>query len=88
MKSSKKALAKRNNRRKVLGGIYPPKDNRCQECGELAMFPGIHLHHKVFRSHGGMDDLDNLIWLCYKCHAAKHGEKIVDSEVKWSLREK
>jgi 5-methylcytosine-specific restriction endonuclease McrA len=47
----------------------------CQEC-ELR--PGIHVHHKVYRSKGGGDIPSNLAWLCGICHDAAHGIVRVD----------
>ena len=42
---------------------------RCQNCG--TMF-NLELHHEVFRSHGGLNCEENLITLCFACHAAVH----------------
>lgn len=35
--------------------------------------PGVLLHHKTFRSHGGGDVRENLAWLCRPCHDEAHG---------------
>lgn len=42
----------------------------CDDCG---LRPGIHVHHKVFRSQGGHDIASNFSWLCGICHDAAHG---------------
>lgn len=42
----------------------------CQDC---EMRAGVHVHHNVFRSQGGGDTADNLVWLCRPCHDARHG---------------
>jgi 5-methylcytosine-specific restriction endonuclease McrA len=42
----------------------------CQGCG---LEPGIHVHHKIFRSQGGDDIESNLVWLGRICHDAAHG---------------
>ncbi len=42
---------------------------RCQHCGARGQ---LHVHHQVFRSHGGTDSIDNLITLCARCHACVH----------------
>ena len=34
---------------------------------------GIHVHHRVFRSQGGDDAPENLVWLCGVCHDEAHG---------------
>ena len=36
----------------------------------------MEVHHIIFRSQGGSDELDNLITLCEKCHKAIHDGKI------------
>lgn len=30
-------------------------------------------HHKIFRSQGGSDTMENLITLCIHCHGKEHG---------------
>ena len=51
------------------------RDNyTCQICG--AKKTRLEVHHIVFRSLGGSDDLDNLITLCEKCHYDLHHGKI------------
>jgi len=34
----------------------------------------LEVHHKQFRSHSGGDQEDNLITLCFDCHAFTHGD--------------
>jgi 5-methylcytosine-specific restriction endonuclease McrA len=43
---------------------------RCRECG---YYKHLEVHHIVPRSKGGTDDPSNLITLCGRCHAKKHG---------------
>ena len=43
---------------------------RCQSCGKMS---NLEVHHKQFRSHAGDDLEENLITLCYTCHASVHG---------------
>ena len=51
------------------------RDNyTCQCCGEKHI--RLEVHHIIFRSQGGSDELDNLITLCEKCHKAIHDGKI------------
>lgn len=48
------------------------RDNfQCQVCGE-SNEDRLHLHHIIFRSHGGEDDVTNLITLCFLCHRKFH----------------
>jgi 5-methylcytosine-specific restriction endonuclease McrA len=42
---------------------------RCQICGYTN---NLHIHHILFRSHGGKSTADNLICLCATCHDAVH----------------
>ena len=46
------------------------RDRFCRGCG--AGNPS-EVHHIKFRSHGGSDDLFNLVWLCGDCHRSAHG---------------
>jgi RNase P subunit RPR2 len=41
----------------------------CDECDR----PGIHAHHRNFRSRSGDDVESNLSWLCGSCHDQAHG---------------
>ena len=42
---------------------------RCQLCGTMA---NLEVHHREFRSHSGPDLEENLITLCFTCHARAH----------------
>lgn len=43
------------------------------ECGEADCFrEGQHAHHVIRRSQGGTDELSNLKWLSWECHARVH----------------
>ena len=41
----------------------------CANCGRRL---GLHVHHIIFRSRGGANDLPNLICACARCHEAVH----------------
>jgi 5-methylcytosine-specific restriction endonuclease McrA len=68
----RKISDKQKERNKKLAQIEPPADGRCQECGNLPDWRGLSKHHKLFRSKGGTDKLDNLIWVCFRCHSLLH----------------
>ena len=52
------------------------RDNyTCQCCGKKHV--RLEVHHIIFRSQGGGDELANLITLCEKCHSGVHAGKIV-----------
>lgn len=44
-----------------------------EPCFDCEMRPGVHVHHIRFRSQGGSDTPDNLVWLCRPCHDKRHG---------------
>ena len=46
------------------------RDNySCVLCG----CPANDVHHVIFRSHGGPDDINNCVCLCRPCHEMAHG---------------
>ena len=45
---------------------------RCEHCGKKA----VDIHHIVYRSHGGKDEIDNLIALCRGCHEMAHNNEL------------
>ena len=44
-----------------------------EPCERCELRPGIHVHHRKFRSQGGDDLESNLLWLCGTCHDEVHG---------------
>ena len=42
----------------------------CEVDGKVA----VDVHHIIFKSQGGKDEIENLIGLCRKCHDTAHGE--------------
>jgi 5-methylcytosine-specific restriction endonuclease McrA len=44
---------------------------RCQSCGSMS---NLEVHHKEFGSQSGHDSEENLITLCFDCHASVHGQ--------------
>lgn len=57
---------------KIRGSILLRDDYRCRECG---FYKHLEVHHIIPKSKGGSDDSSNLITLCIRCHAKKHGFK-------------
>lgn len=72
-KHIRKVSKKQVKRNRELALIPPPIDGKCQKCGCTPDFRGLAKHHLTFRSHGGKDTEDNLIWVCGKCHSEYHG---------------
>ena len=48
------------------------------QCALCSAVEGLQIHHVVKRSQGGSDFPDNLITLCWRCHAAAHGSRFKD----------
>lgn len=47
----------------------------CEVCGKAGRLDkgGYDIHHIVYRSQGGGDEVENNMCLCRKCHSAAHG---------------
>jgi hypothetical protein len=41
-----------------------------------AFIRAVDLHHIVYRSQGGTDDINNIVALCRDCHNLAHAEQI------------
>ena len=39
---------------------------------EICQLAAVDIHHILYRSQGGSDDVDNLIGLCRSCHEEAH----------------
>jgi 5-methylcytosine-specific restriction endonuclease McrA len=52
----------------------------CQKCEANKAGTKLHVHHVVFRSHGGTNSPDNLVTLCESCHAKIHAHKNAEKE--------
>ena len=65
----KKGVSVPNDIRKM---VYRRDGYQCAMCSEPG---GLQIHHAVKRSQGGSDFPENLITLCWKCHAVAHGMK-------------
>ena len=56
----------------VLDALFDRQNGRCAICQhELGSLIDIDLDHKVRRSQGGTDTMDNLQLLCVGCHRRK-----------------
>lgn len=53
--------------------VYRRDGYRCALCDDTR---GIQIHHVILRSHGGADVEQNLITLCWRCHAIAHGTRL------------
>jgi len=50
----------------------------CEVDGKKA----IDIHHLIFRSHGGMNDIENLMALCRTCHEIAHDSRLYNEQLK------
>jgi hypothetical protein len=54
--------------------IFERDGHRCTACARLLEFRQMHPHHKLERSKGGDDSLENLTTLCGACHIGPSGQ--------------
>lgn len=54
------------------------QDNwRCEHCGKIRRINnGLEIHHIIFKSQGGKDNIENLICLCVPCHQMAHNNEL------------
>ncbi|MBI5850635.1 MAG: HNH endonuclease [Planctomycetes bacterium] len=70
----------------VSDGATPPSlrakvfARDAHSCRNCASKRGLHAHHVVWRSRGGLTALANLVTLCARCHGLVH-EGFLDVEV-------
>ena len=57
----------------VRRSVYRRDGYRCALCDSAT---GLQIHHIVHRSEGGSNLPQNLITLCWKCHAVAHGTRM------------
>lgn len=55
----------------VRRAVLDRDNERCRRCGEEAP-EKLTLHHVTYRSRGGGHHADNLVTLCWPCHAEIH----------------
>jgi RNA-directed DNA polymerase len=58
--------------------LWLEQDGKCLVCAQpLDLEAGWHIHHLLWRSHGGDDTVDNRVLLHPNCHRQVHGEGLV-----------
>jgi len=58
--------------------LWLEQDGKCLVCGQaLTLEAGWHVHHVLWRVHGGTDRMDNLVLLHPNCHRQVHSEGLV-----------
>lgn len=59
--------------RRKLYWLWHQQEGKCPQCDQkITKTTGWHVHHKVWRSHGGTDKLTNLMLLHPNCHRQIH----------------
>jgi RNA-directed DNA polymerase len=62
--------------------LWLEQDGKCRVCGEpLTLEAEWHVHHLLWRSHGGTDTIDNLLLLHPNCHRQVHSRGMVVEKV-------
>jgi RNA-directed DNA polymerase len=57
--------------------LWKEQQGRCRMCGQLLQEEEVwHVHHRVRRSHGGDDGLDNLELFHANCHRQRHSREV------------
>lgn len=54
-------------------------------CERCMVEVAIHMHHRKFRSRGGMDTVSNIVHLCQTCHLWAHSEGIEATDNGWAI---
>jgi 5-methylcytosine-specific restriction endonuclease McrA len=55
----------------------------CEKCNNKK---AVDIHHIIFRSQGGSDNIDNLIALCRDCHNKAHADKEFNNKLKGIIK--
>lgn len=55
----------------IRAAVVEQAEECCERCGVFCGQDG-HAHHKVPRSLGGLWTLENIEYLCWKCHRVEH----------------
>jgi RNA-directed DNA polymerase len=62
--------------------LWLEQDGKCPVCAQpLTLEWGWHIHHLLWRTHGGTDAIDNLVLLHPNCHRQVHSEGLVVDKV-------
>lgn len=62
--------------RNLRNRVFARDSYTCALCNA----PASEVHHFKPRSHGGTDLLTNCVSICYCCHHAVHGQKVVGED--------
>jgi len=48
---------------------------------EICNNKGVDIHHLIFKSRGGKDNIENLICLCRECHIKAHDNPVFNQKL-------
>lgn len=65
---SKKKQRDNYRERKIRQQLATRANGRCEICGKLPDFTGLHPHEKLSRARGGKMSLENSVMVCMSCH--------------------
>jgi len=64
-----------------LRRLWKAQHGCCLRCGQaITVESGWHIHHKVWRTHGGGESVDNLEMLHPACHRQVHSSKVPEGK--------
>ena len=66
-KQKKKVLSTKEYRN-LRVELYNKYLEHCPECHRWRTLDQMHIHHIKSLGAGGDDSIENIAWLCYKCH--------------------
>lgn len=69
--------------KKIRFQVLTRDDSRCQYCGRGIAEVPLEVDHRVPRSAGGTDAIDNLVTACRDCNRGKYTERITREWVYW-----
>ena len=61
-------------------GLYTCDFIECE--ADKCHIPAVDIHHIIFKSLGGKDNIDNLIALCRRCHNLAHDKPAFNAILK------
>lgn len=71
-----------NAKESIRRQVFERANKECEDCCRPISWGQMHLHEKIFRSHGGEVSLDNCMALCYRCHNGSAGAR--HPQLQWS----
>lgn len=61
------------------------ENKMCEACNNKVV---VDIHHVIFKSHNGKDNIENLIGLCRVCHVEAHDNKEYNQHLKTIVKQR